>query len=128
MTYTVGFKQQFTAEFDRFPEDQQFKVLSFAQTFQAHGLSNLKPYEGKVAKSWSGNPTQANYNYAFANDLWHYHIGHPTYTQIHSAYKTSDWVLHFQWINGGRHIDLVDLYSHYDSNGAFYLPGPSYLV
>ena len=128
MTFTAGFKQKFGAEFERFPIDQQTKVLGFAHTFQTHGLRDLSRYEGKITPSWSGNATKADYEYALENDLWHYHIGLPTYRTIHPAYKTSDWVLHFQWINKGRHIDLVDVYSHYTRDGSFYLPTADYLT
>ncbi|HEY0488471.1 MAG TPA: hypothetical protein VGD30_03070 [Telluria sp.] len=128
MTFSVGFKTKFASEFTRFPKDQQNKILGFAQTFQTHGLGDLTRYEGKVAQSWSGNSTKAAYDFALANDLWHYHIGIPTYTAVHPAYKTSDWVLHFQWINGGRHIDLLDVYSHYTRDGSFYLPTADYLA
>jgi hypothetical protein len=128
MTFTVGFKKKFATEFTRFPKDQQDKVLGFAQTFQAHGLGDLSRFEGKVAQSWSGNSSKENYEFALANDLWHYHIGLPTYSTVHPAYKTSDWVLHFQWTNKGRHIDLLDVYSHYTRDGSFYLPTADYLA
>jgi hypothetical protein len=128
MTFTVGFKQKFASEFDRFPQDQQDKILSFVETYQLHGLSDFSNYVGKIAPSWSRGATQGAIDFATDNALWHYHVGHPTYKQIHPKYMTSDWVLHFQWVNGGNHIDLIDVYSHYTRDGSFYLPTADYLT
>lgn len=123
MTFVVGFKRQFQVEFSRFPVDQQTKVVEFIKQYQAVGLSDFSKYEGKISPSWSGlDSTHSNYAFAYANDLWHYHIGIPSYKQVHPTYKTSDWVLHFQWIGKGPRIDLVDLYQHYKVDGSFYLP------
>lgn len=123
MPYTTSFRTQFAVEFKNFPRDQQDKILDFTDIFETHGLSDFTKYVGKISPSWSGSATPAAQAFAKANDLWHYHIGLPGYTQVHSKFKTSDWVLHFQWINRGDHIDLVDLYSHYRADGTFYLPG-----
>jgi len=129
MTYTFGFKQQFATEFANFPADQQDKILDFTDTFEAHGLSDFTKYVGKITPSWKGvSPTSPAAQYAYANHLWHYHIGLPSYTTVHSKYSTSDWVLHFQWIDQGNHIDLVDLYAHYRRDGTFYLPPSNSLL
>ena len=53
--------------------------------------------------------------------------GIPVYNVVHGKYKTSDWVLHFQWPGQGDAINLVDVYAHYTSTGAFYLPDAKYL-
>lgn len=126
MQYTVDFLPKFQKEFANFPIEHQDKVLDFVQQFQVHGLSDFSIYEGKIAPSWV--PGTAEYYFAISNDLWHYHIGIPTYTQRHGRYKTSDMVLHFQWQNKGPHISLVDMYDHYTSDGRFYLPSGAYLV
>lgn len=126
-TYTHAFKTQFATEFARFPTAQQDKVLNFLLKYAQVGLSDFEQYEGKISPSWSGNATTANYLFALANELWHYHIGIPEYTSTHSKYKTSDWVLHFQWPGQGNHIDIVDLYSHKTYFGNFYMPPPSAL-
>jgi hypothetical protein len=128
MTYSTSFKKQFTIEFSRFPTDQQDKVLEFTETFEEHGLSDFNMYPGKISPSWGGNATPAAAAFAQANDMWHYHVGVPSYTQVHGKYKTSDWVLHFQWINRGQHVDILDLYSHYRYDGSFYLPGAGALA
>ncbi|TXR52051.1 hypothetical protein [Reinekea thalattae] len=126
--FEVLFSSKFTTEFECFPIDQQEKILSFAKTFQDNGLSDFSIYEGKVTPSWKGGTiSDKNYQYALDNDLWHYHVGIPEYEKIHDKYKTSDWLLHFQWPNRGNEICLVDLYSHYTSGGEFYLPPETYL-
>lgn len=128
MPYTYSFRTQFASEFKNFPPEQQDKVLDFTDTFELHGLLDFTKYVGKIAPSWSGSATSADQAFAKANDLWHYHIGLPTYVQIHPKYKTSDWVLHFQWVKQGDHIDIVDLYSHYKFDGTFYLPGAQSII
>jgi hypothetical protein len=129
VTYSFGFKKQFAREFAQFPVEQQDKILVFAETFESHGLSDFSKYVGKISPSWSGLPhTDPSYSFAQANHLWHYHIGIPSYRSVHPQYMTSDWVVHFQWVNRGTHIDLVDIYSHYKSDGSFHLPASSYLA
>ena len=127
MVYTWSFSIVFAEEFKQFPSPDQDKILDFIEIYETHGLSDFSKYEGKISPSWSGNISQDNYSYAQDNALWHYHIGIPDYQQRHSAYKTSDWVLHFQWKNRGDHITIVDLYSHYKTDGTFYLPPEDYL-
>jgi hypothetical protein len=123
MTFTFSFKKQFAIEFLRYPIEQQDKILGFAETFEQHGLGDFSCYQGKITPSWKGvYPPHPDYEYALTNDLWHYHIGIPHYTSVHAKYMTSDCVLHFQWVNQGNHIDLVDIYDHYRADGSFYLP------
>lgn len=128
MTYSYGFKPIFAVEFSNFPTDQQDKILDFGETFERFGLSDFSKYIGKISPSWAGNASASDYQFALQHDLWHYHIGIPTYTSVHSTYKTSDWVLHFQWRSKGNHIDLLDLYSHYRWDGTFYLPSTDRVV
>ena len=129
MTFTVGYKARFADEFTRFVPEQQLKIAAFVALYQSLGLVDFEKYEGKIAPSWGGlHMTDPNFEYTHGNSLWHYHIGLPVYSQIHPAYKTSDWLLHFQWVDKGPRIELVDLYQHYKSDGAFYLPGPEYLA
>lgn len=128
MNYTWSVKNQFQTEFDNFPEDQQDKIIEFTDLYEVHGLNDFDVYEGKIAPSWSGADIDPDvHEYAKSNELWHYHIGIPEYREVHSKYKTSEWALHFQWPNKGNHIILVDLYTHYLSDGTYYLPPESSL-
>lgn len=129
MTYTWTFSDDFANQFQYFPEDQQNKVINFIDIFTEHGLGDFSLYEGKISSSFSGNyMDQDDYNFALNNHLWHYHIGIPEYEQNHSKYKTSDWVLHFQWFDQCDSINIVDLYHHYDNEGNFYLPTERSLI
>lgn len=125
--YTVSFSKLFAANYKQFSESDQNKVLDFTEKFEEFGLIDFSVYEGKLSSSWANiDETDANYTYAKANHLWHYHVGLPQYTQRHGKYKTSDWVLHFQWDFGSSHIHIVDMCYHYTSDGVFYLPDPKY--
>jgi hypothetical protein len=126
MAHTWSFSILFAQQFKQFPSPDQDKILDFIETYETHGLSDFSNYEGKITPSWSGDGISQN-DYAHDNSLWHYHIGIPDYKQRHPAYKTSDWVLHFQWENKGDHITIIDLYSHYNYDGEFYLPPEAYL-
>jgi hypothetical protein len=129
MSYTVDFKKKFAGEFKNYEKDQRLKVLEFAQTVQEQGLKNFSIYPGKITPSWDGEEYSLDpvWQYAWKNDLWHYHIGLPEYRTVHNQYKTSDWVLHFQWVNKGRKIDLVDMCYHYTVDRKFYIPSAEYL-
>lgn len=127
--FTVTLSKVFAKEFLNFPSDQQLLISNFISQFQRTGIVFENAiFPGKFSPSWSGiNITNVNYQFAYNNHLWHYHIGIPEYiTPVkHNKYKVSDWVLHFQWIDKGNTIHLVDLYSHHTSQNEFYLP-PSY--
>lgn len=132
MTFTVAYKAKFAGEFANLKQDQQDKVLDFTDCVEKHGLSDFSKFPGKITPSWKGvHESSPEYAYAYDNSLWHYHVGLPNYKQsISGKYLTSDWVLHFQWIDkdrGGTHITLVDLYSHWTHDGKFWLPQPDYL-
>ncbi|EMQ4855843.1 hypothetical protein AAIB78_000677 [Morganella morganii] len=123
------FSGLFAREFKNFPLDQQDKILDFVDVYENNGLSDFSCYEGKIACSWRGlDTTDAKYTYARQNELWHYHIGIPEFRSQNGKYKTSDWVLHFQWDRKNNTISLVDMYKHYTRDGIFYLPDPAYLA
>lgn len=127
MKYTWKFSDLFAKEFSNFPVDQQDSIVDFIATYQDEGLSDFSKYEGKISPSWHGNGSEEDKQYAKDNHLWHYHVGIPDYQQVHNTYKTSDYVLHFQWKFKGNHIALVDLCYHYRSDGSFYIPSEKYL-
>ena len=132
MTYTTGFSLEFAENFARFPKADQLKIAVFQTQFESYGFSNFSNYPGKISMSWGGlSPSNPLYQFAKGNDLWHYHIGIPTFTpSISGKYSTSDWLLHFQWPNwmkNGAHIHIVDLLPHNASNRSFNLPSPKAL-
>jgi hypothetical protein len=129
LPFTVDYGKQFAIEFKNYPLDQQNAIVKFALTFQEHGLFDFSKYEGKISQSWKGiEPTDPLYNYAFSNNLWHYHVGIPDYkpSKYGNPYLTSDYVLHFQR-NSSTHITLVDILFHYHADGRFHLPSEKYL-
>jgi len=127
--FTYSFNVIFAKTFKGLSISDQDKVLDFLEIFEVNGLSDFQLYEGKISPSWASlDPSDANYTYAQANNLWHYHVGLPSYVQRHGKYKTSDWVLHFQWVHGANHIDIADMCYHYSMDGTFYLPNPPFFV
>lgn len=124
MSYTYSYSIQFAKEYERFPDDQKDKVDDFLDIYEVSGFSDFAAYPGKITPSWKGlESSDPKFSYAFDNELWHYHIGLPSYkTSRHGGYLTSDKVLHFQWPSKSDHILLVDLYDHYTWNGVFWLP------
>ncbi|SEA76048.1 hypothetical protein [Variovorax sp. YR216] len=128
MSFSWSFTNLFAKEFKIYPEYQQDAILDFLDAYEEHGLSDFSKFPGKLTPSWSGlMATDPRYRYTRDNALWHYHIGLPVYTQK-QKYKTSDWVLHFQWIDKGTHIHVVDVCYHTTYTGEFYLPPPENLV
>lgn len=129
MSFTVGFGNQFAREWKNYLPDQKTKVGEFIQLFQTHGLADQTKYPGRVSPSWFGlPPNHPNHAYTITHSLWHYHIGLPHYTGTATWGNTSDWVLHFQWVSQGSHIDIVDMNTHHNSKGSFYLPPATNLV
>lgn len=129
MAYRWEFRSLFATEFGNLPPKDQDKVLDFITIYLSEGLQDFSKYEGKIAPSWSGTGISPFlYSYAVNHALWHYHVGIPSYSVRHTKYKTSDFLLHFQWPNMGDEIYIVDLYSHYTSDGHFYLPPERYLA
>jgi hypothetical protein len=131
MTFTVRYKLQFAVEFLRFPLDQQTKIAEFIALYKQVGLDDFSKYQGKFNCTWDTlNENDPKFVYARENCLWHYHIGLPYYTPG-VQHDTSDWLLHFQWMNWpvrATHIELVDIYKHYTWDGKFYIPPPATLV
>lgn len=129
MSYTWEFGKQFAVEFGNYPENQQDKILDFTDVYEKYGLKDFSKYQGKISQSWRGiDKTHPIYDYAYSNNLWHYHIGIPKYVKSkYNNYLTSDMILHFQWKNRSNHIFIADITWHYKSNGEFWLPEPNYL-
>lgn len=129
MLYTVDFSKQFAEEFTRYPQDQEFAILGFLSIYEKNGLAEFSKYKGKISPSWRGiDKSSSIYQYAQSNSLWHAHIGLPQYQKSkYKEYFTSDMILHFQWVDKGNHIRIVDITWHYKADGSFWLPQPSYL-
>ncbi|MFH4214734.1 hypothetical protein WAI87_22805, partial [Acinetobacter baumannii] len=72
----------FAVEFGNYPETQQDKILDFTDVYEKYGLNDFSKYQGKISQSWRGiDKTHPIYDYAYSNNLWHYHIGIPEYVK-----------------------------------------------
>ncbi|HVZ42952.1 MAG TPA: hypothetical protein VHA82_04000 [Ramlibacter sp.] len=122
MTFTVDFSQEFLKQYPQFDQQQKQCIGEFASLVKAHGLDQTK-LRGKLTASWL-NASAADHQYAYQNNLWHYHAGYPSYRQNPNGPDTSEWVIHFQWFYNSTHIDIVDFYAHYKAwpKRGFYLP------
>ena len=129
MEYIFDYGKLFANEFKHYPQNQQDAILDFLDIYEVHGLRSFKLYKGKIAFSWKGlHYKDPAYQYAKSNDLWHAHIGLPSFRKSDfGPYYTSDMILHFQWVNRGNVIKVVDITPHYKADRQFWLPAPSYL-
>jgi hypothetical protein len=127
MSFTVNFGDLFAKEWPNYLPAQKKLLGDFVSLVKQYGLDQTQ-LPGKLSPSWM-NASQANFQYAQKYHLSHYHYGYPQW-RVSGPGKplTSDEVVHFQWIPGSTHIDVVDIYVHYDRNGNFYLPSMGYLV
>lgn len=128
MTFTVSFGNEFAKrDWPNLLPQQRLLVAQFAALVKQHGLDQTK-LPGKLSPSWMNAGAQ-NFAYAQQHNLWHYHVGFPAWRSNGPGVpSTSDWVVHFQWVNGSTHIDIVDLYTHYNAQGNFFLPPTTYLT
>jgi hypothetical protein len=119
----------FKEQFSFYPKDQQDAVIKFITTYQNFGLNDFSSYEGKLSPSYKGiDKTDPVYEFTYTNNLWHYHIGLPSYAKSKSAkYLTSDMILHFQ-CKDTNYIRLLDITWHYKADGTFWLPSKDYLT
>ena len=129
LEYIFNYGKLFANEFKNYPQDQQNAILDFLDIYEVYGLKSFKPYKGKITFSWKGlNHKDPAYQYAKNNDLWHIHIGLPSFRKsAFGQYYTSDMILHFQWINKGNVIKVVDVTPHYKADRQFWLPTINYL-
>ncbi|WP_201546115.1 hypothetical protein [Psychrobacter sp. H7-1] len=114
----------FKSHLKNYPEEDKLKISAFIQHVQNHGLANL---EGRN-KSSDNVPTDdprwlVKVKHAKKYNLWHYHIGIPTY-EGEFGDKTSEYVLHYMLDEVGRKITLVYMSAH----PPFELPNDEYLT
>lgn len=129
MKYTFQLTRRLAADLVRLPEPHVDRLDDFIELYEQFGLSDHTKYPGRLSPSWHRLPTNhANCVHATKYSLWHYHMGHPHYAGGSSNAdgskwgQTSQYLIHFRWVGGGAHIDIVDLYTHDNSSGQFYIP------
>lgn len=129
MRYTFSVTRQFAGEVEHMDAKQRDRLGDFLDIYEEFGLGNQTVYPGRLSPSWHNLPTNhPSYIFTTKHSLWHYHCGYPEYEGSKPWGNTSDWLIHFQWIKGSTHIDVVDMYQHHTFTRAFYLPSADRLV
>lgn len=119
----VLYGEKFRQHLKNYPRADQLKIKAFIEHIEQHGFNGLqgrnKPSEDVPANhpNWHAVVT-----YAQKHNLWHYHIGIPTYTTSKQGDMTSEYVLHY--IKGDGFIKIVDLSAH----PPLHLPNETYLL
>lgn len=129
MNYQVLFSEKFKTELPNYPEQYQKAIFDFVQIYRQYGLQDFNRYKGKIKPSfYMVDKLHPNYDYAFRNKLWHYHLGLPQYRlSRYGTYHTSDIILHFSKISNHQ-IKILTITDHYKVTGEFWLPSEGYLL
>lgn len=121
----VSFSKKFKYFFiEKLSEKDQKIIYDFKVHVEKYGLVGLK---GKNKKSDHPSPKKGEVEckleseYAYAHNLWHYHIGIPDYrTDSGFGHYTSKFVLHYQRFQDS--INIVKM----DHHSPFQLPTNNY--
>ncbi len=119
----VSFGEVFINHLTNFPTEDQKKIFDFASHITINGFSGLP---GRVKQSTDVDKNDHKFlekvRYARDNNLWHYHIGIPSYDESKPYGDwTSKYVLHYTHL--GNDVIIVDM----DSHPPFNLPAEHYL-
>ncbi|MFW2177973.1 MULTISPECIES: hypothetical protein [unclassified Moraxella] len=119
----VRFGQVFLQHFQNFPKSDQLKIKEFVNHVKSLGFEGLTGRNKSSDNVPTDNPDWSKIvAYAQKNQLWHYHIGIPSYVRSEKGDMTSEYVLHY--VKGDDYIKLVDLSAH----PPLKLPMESYLA
>ncbi|MBV6589149.1 hypothetical protein [Acinetobacter baumannii] len=97
--YTAILSDEFLDYYDNVFTDEKLDLIDdFLEHYEQNGLTGWK---GKISPSWKVPECYQDHKerakYAQEMDLWHAHIGLPSWqTRKGANYSTSDQVLHFQ--------------------------------
>ncbi|MFX4357503.1 hypothetical protein ABTA27_13265 [Acinetobacter baumannii] len=97
--YTAILSDEFLYYYDNVFTDEKLDLIDdFLEHYEQNGLTAWK---GKISPSWKVPECYQDHKerakYAQEMDLWHAHIGLPSWqTRKGANYSTSDQVLHFQ--------------------------------
>lgn len=107
----VLYGEKFRKHLKNFPKNDQLKIRQFVEHIEQFGFDGLTGRNKSSDNVPKDNPNWAKIvAYAQAHQLWHYHIGIPTYTLSDSGDFTSEYVLHY--VKGNDFIKIVDLSAH----------------
>lgn len=112
----------FTQHLKQFPQSDKSIIYEFIRHIHLHGFNGLL---GKNKSSIDVPIDDPDFlkkvEFVREHNLWHYHIGIPSYDLSPNGYSTSQYVLHY--IRQEDYIVIVDMSDH----SPFELPDQSYL-
>jgi hypothetical protein len=120
----VNLGEQFTKQLKNYSKEDKRKIFEFITHVQQQGFNGLK---GRNKPSHNVDTNDSSFavkvRYAIDNNLHHYHIGIPSYTQSPNGDMTSEYILHYIRVNDDE-IKIVDM----DSHPPFKMPSEKYLT
>lgn len=124
--FIVDMSVHFAQVYATLPANDSDPIDKFIDHVENNGLVGLP---GRLKYSWDipsdDGLWQTKFQYAKSNNLWHYHIGLPSYDQTKPVGdQTSEWVLHLIRHPCGFRTTIV----HWDKHPPFKLPEPHHLL
>lgn len=118
---TIG--KKLLAEMRNFPKQDVDFIFDFINAVQQGGFSTLKGRNKSSSDVPKNDPNWlSKVRYAQEHNLWHYHIGIPSYRLSTNGDYVSKYVLHY--VMNGDEIRIVA----YDEHPPFRLPNLSYII
>ncbi|MBS9779171.1 MAG: hypothetical protein KGV51_00955 [Moraxellaceae bacterium] len=118
----VKYGRKIAGEMKNFPNADLIKIKAFENHVKQHGFDGLKGRNKSSANVPRNDPDWlTKVQYARQYNLWHYHIGIPSYEESEKGDMVSEYILHY--VKGDDEIKLVDMTSH----PPFVLPSEEYL-
>lgn len=107
----VEYGELFALHLPNFPKADRLKIAEFVYHVQQFGFDGLQGRNKSSDNVPKDNPNWSKIvAYAQQHQLWHYHIGIPSYTLSDNGDMTSEYVLHY--VKGDDFIKIVDLSDH----------------
>lgn len=108
---SVEYSEHFQKCLKNFPKTDQLKIRDFVEHIKNHGFDGLQG-RNKSSDNVPKDDPQWSIKVAYAQkyNLWHYHIGIPTYELSQKGDKVSEYILHY--IKGDDFIKLVSMSYH----------------
>lgn len=120
----VNLGKEFAKQLKNYPREDKTKIHEFIIHVQQYGFEGLKGRNKPSHYVDRNDPSfAAKVRYAIDNDLHHYHIGIPNYTQSPTGDMTSEYILHYVRVNDNE-IRIVDM----DRHPPFKMPSEKYLA
>lgn len=119
----IIYGEKFRQHLKNFPKSDQLKIKEFVEHVQQFGFEGLQGRNKPSDDVPTDNPHWGEIvTYAQEHQLWHFHIGIPSYTTSEQGDLTSEYVLHY--VKGDDFIKIVDLSDH----PPLKLPSLDYLI